>query len=371
MSLPSYESLGGDETGTRIGDALFADYAEAGQTPNSGMGVWFFRTTYDAIATGNINASLAKHRREWREILGLPPQQHPFVEAPIAPREYSGNMCGVRVPGVRGVAGGASDPSLVLSWFYDRYDSSEDRARIREAWRAKGYLDVLLSWPDSRAVGYSPDAFVETCRDLVNEGFRPCVMLLSKVYDPHNDVAGCLANVEQVLPLLLAPRAMSRACIGWELGIDGWLTPEQVQQLVDAIAPRCVAADVKCYVHFQQGYAHFAPDSPTTTFASYWNVQVGKLYGILHQRHLDWSEQEYPLRLQDILARFAGGFNCTPDSGFGHPFDCIALEITAQSQFNGQMSEAEGNRWGQIAQNAPHEFGLGGEVRVMGSGNGN
>ena len=217
--LPSYESLGGDATGARIGEFLFADYAEAGQSPNPGMGVWFFRTAYDAVAGLPIDVSIAKHRREWRQVLGLQPVTSPI--APIAPREYSGNLCGVRVPGLPRVPGGAADASLVLSWFYDRYSTS-DRAAIRSAWATKGQFDVILSWPDSRVVvGQSPSGFVAICRELIRDGFRPCVMLLSKDFDPHHDVAGCLRNVEAILPLLLEPRVASRICIGWELSL--WL----------------------------------------------------------------------------------------------------------------------------------------------------
>ena len=65
-----------------------------------------------------------------------------------APRTYAGNMCGIRVPGLPPVSGGAGRSSLVLSWFLDRYGAT-DQARILAAWRSR-YPDVLLSWPDSR-----------------------------------------------------------------------------------------------------------------------------------------------------------------------------------------------------------------------------
>lgn len=367
MSLPSYESLGGDATGVRVMDLLFQDYAEAGQAPNSGMGAWEGRTYYDIMAGMSIDASINKHRREWRAELGLPPI--PVPEAPIAPRTFTGNFCGVRVPGLPAVPGSSTAvPDLVLSWFYNRYDA-DWRAKMRETWRSKGYLDVVLSWPDSRATGTSPEQFVDLCRELVNDGFLPTVFLLSKEFDPHQDVPGCLANINQVLDLLLSPRACSRICVGWELGIDSWLLPPQVQEIVDYVAPKCVAAQVKCYVHFQQGYAHL-DWGPNVTFAGYWNREIGKLTGLLHQRDLSWSAEEYQSRMNDILLRFAGGFNCSPDSGFGHPFDLIAFEITAQPQFNGQTSEAQGDALGRVALGSPTAQGPFGAVSVMGSGNG-
>jgi hypothetical protein len=47
-------------------------------------------------------------------------------------------------------------------------------------------------------------------------------------------------------------------------------------------------------------------------------------------------------------------------------FDFVALELTAMPQFNGTCSEAEGNRIGRLAINAPAVNG----VSVSGSGNG-
>ena len=291
----------------------------------------------------------------------LPPAssfRRPFKPAP---RVWKANMCGVHVPGLPAVDGGAHDPSLVLSWFYDRYSIS-DRVRIREAWSARGYTHVLLSWPDSRAAGRIPYQFRDTCQELIDTGFYPCVMLCSKDYDPA-DVTGILANIAPVLPLLIGLVPMF--CVGWELSL--WLSPIQVQQLTDILAPRWLKqAGTLGYVHFQQGYFAFEEDGPHATTAQYWVKQVGELTGVLHQRHLEWDQPEYQARIVDCLQRFAGQFNFPTDSGFGHPFDFVALEITASPQFAGVMSEAEGDAWGQVALTTPPVNG----VRVMGSGNG-
>lgn len=292
-------------------------------------------------------------------LLGSTTAPAPFQPAP---REYAGNMCGVRVPGLVSVPGGAADPSLVLSWFYDRYNASE-RARIRAAWQARGYLDVLLSWPDSRGVGQSPAQFAATCRELIAAGFRPCVMLASKDYDPHDDGAGILANIAPVLPVLVG--LVPRVCVGWELSL--WMSPATCQALIDALAPTFLAYGAKVYVHFQSGYFAFQPEGQVTAY--FWQQNVGKLTGILRQR--DPGEDggdmgEYQARVKDCLDRFAGGFGFPVDSGFGHPFDDIELEITAMDQFNGDCSEADGDAWGRAALATPPS----GAVRVMGSGNG-
>lgn len=57
-----------------VGKVLEADYAEAGQQLNDGSSVWFARTIWDyVIGDLTIEESVAKHRKEWREVLGLPP----------------------------------------------------------------------------------------------------------------------------------------------------------------------------------------------------------------------------------------------------------------------------------------------------------
>ena len=63
----------GDWVGHEIGVALFADYAEAGQAPNTGMGVWLLRIAWDMANMPYLSAaeSIKKHRAEWRRALGL------------------------------------------------------------------------------------------------------------------------------------------------------------------------------------------------------------------------------------------------------------------------------------------------------------
>jgi hypothetical protein len=67
--MPPYP---GDSVFDEIGVVLFGDYAQAGQSPNVGMGRWFGRTVYDYLAGMPMADSIAKHRAEWRAALGLP-----------------------------------------------------------------------------------------------------------------------------------------------------------------------------------------------------------------------------------------------------------------------------------------------------------
>ena len=62
----------GDAAFDEIGAILWADYAEAGRVPDAQVGRWFGRTIYDYLAAGmTLDASIDKHRAEWRTALGL------------------------------------------------------------------------------------------------------------------------------------------------------------------------------------------------------------------------------------------------------------------------------------------------------------
>lgn len=284
-----------------------------------------------------------------------------------APRVWAGNMCGIRVIGAPAVPGGADDPSLILSWFYDRYDAFW-RAEIRAGWHARGLTHVLVSWPDSQDYGYSPAQFRAMCLELIADGFFPCVFLCAKPTsaDTVRSVPETLANILLVLPSLVGLVPMF--CIGWELSL--WLTPTDVQFLIDQLTPLWLAQPGTLgYVHFQEGYPSF--QQPGHTVADFWWPQVGKLTGLLYQKLLSQNAAQFLDSISDNLQRFCGGFNMPDDSGFDHPFDWVACELSAQPQFNRQMTEAQGNSLARLALNAPSCFGPNGvEARVMGSGNG-
>lgn len=329
---------------------VVAAYRQAGRTPDLENVVWAARMVYDATAGGlGYVASRQKHLAELVAAL-TPGPVGPFKPAP---RFWKGQMCGVRIPGLPAVEGGAADPSLCLSWFYDRYNEPT-RARIRADMKAKGYTHWLLSWPDSRAVGTSINGFRALCEELIADGFYPCVFLCSKDFDPA-DVTAIVVGLAPVLNALVGVVPMF--CIGWELSL--WLSPTQVQQLIDAIAPRCLQQPgTLVYVHFQEGYPSF--QQPGGTVADFWKLQIWKLAGLLYQKILAQNDAQFLDSINDCLERFSGGFNMPTG------FDFVALELTAMEQFNGKCSEGEGNRVGRLAINAPKVNGVG----VSGSGNG-
>jgi len=73
-TYPSYEALGGDEGGKKITRILEADYKRAGMRGLDGdCGAWQQRVSYDFL-TGlckTVEESIAKHRREWCDTLGI------------------------------------------------------------------------------------------------------------------------------------------------------------------------------------------------------------------------------------------------------------------------------------------------------------
>lgn len=342
--LPQYDESLSLEWG------LIADkcYADAKRTPDGGQAIFAMRAAYD-FYTGNLtwDESKFKHERELRQALGLPTPFEP------APRYWRGNMCGVRVPGVLSVAGGARDASLILSWFYDRYHTAQEREQIRAEWKSRGYTHVLLSWPDSRNAGKSIVDFVGTIKELTEDGFFPCVMLSSKDYDGHS-AASVKEGLIHVLPALV--EVAPAVCVGWELSL--WLTPSDVQELIDFVAPYFTPSKTPVYVHFQERYMAFQKDGGSN--ADFWKANVGKLTGLLAQKMLSQDKAQFRDWINDCLQRFAGGF------GMPKGFDFVMLEITAQEQFNGNMSEAQGDAMGQFAIDSPAV----GNARVMGSGNG-
>ena len=73
-AYPPYPPNESDVDGAGV--ALFADFAQAGQAPNPQMFRFAFRVAYSWLTkeVPDLPASVNKHRREWRAILGLPPR---------------------------------------------------------------------------------------------------------------------------------------------------------------------------------------------------------------------------------------------------------------------------------------------------------
>lgn len=288
-------------------------------------------------------------------------------QPPVTLREWRANMCGIRVPGLPPVPGGASDASLFLSWFYHLYGPS-DRAVIRAAMKARPskMTHWLLSWSDARRAGLSAADLVALAQELMAAGFAPAIMLTGKYDTSDWTVQQILDNALAVLPVFIAG-GIKIYSVGWEL--NSWLSPAELRQYIDAMAPVVVGAECLLYVHFTAGVFAWQADGHDT--ASFWNACVGQLTGILYQKGLEWDDALFQAIIQDGLSRFSGNFNFVTDSGFGHPFDYVTLEDTAELQFDGSCSEEEGDRVGAVGMATASITGpTGVTVGVMGFGNG-
>jgi hypothetical protein len=286
---------------------------------------------------------------------------------PAAPnlRWFRANSFGVHVPGLPSVIGSANDPSLCLSWFYNRYTNPVDRASILAAHQARGLTHFQLSWPDARVTGCDIPTYVALSQEVAAAGFYVGHFLCGKGNDSP-DTGAIIAGVTPVIQALQAANVIPWACVGWELTL--WLSSDQIQALIDAFASLLVPA-TNLYVHFQPGYMS---DGRGTAVADFWNPQVGKLTGVLFQDPAGVANNcsGHQGRLNDVLQRLAGNDRMPTNSGFGHPFDGVDYEVTSQDQFDGNVSEAQGDAAGFNGICAPAQSGPAGVVGMMGYGNG-
>lgn len=269
------------------------------------------------------------------------------------------NFCGLRVPGLPFIPGGAADPSLVFFPFIDRY-TDRDQGRILDAYLQAGYTHGTLSWPDSRAYGKSVADYVATARRLKASGLWVCHKFFSKYYDPKN-ADGHTAF--PVLDALLAADAIDCGTPAWEMNL--FTAPEAVDDLVDPLAE--YAPSVLWYLHFSCHYAAWQRN--TETPHEFWMRRVGKVRGLEYQcfpvsgvddtKAGTWSAGMMQARINDVLVRLApGGVWRTPG------FDVIPWETTAQLQFNGAQDERHGDLRGYESLCAP------GPMPLAGFGNG-
>lgn len=290
---------------------------------------------------------------------------------PAAPnlRWFRGDFCGITVPGLPAVDGGASDPAVFLTPFLDRY-SPATQLDLIAAYRALGYTHWKLWWPDSRDAGgvggggQTIGQFVSTCQLLLANGLYPVPFLYSKVYDGANPDP---AKNDALIAALQAGGVAQIMCVGGEL--DLFNDPgAPLQAIIDHIAGLVVPA-TNLYVHFSPGYV--AWQAPGDLGSVFWNANVGKLTGLLHQKVPDWDCGMYQARLADLQVRFGTGVSGWPtDSGLGHPFDVVADEYSAPVRFSGTMTEAQAVAMGRQAICSPNQGGGPAPIPIMGYNNG-
>lgn len=291
----------------------------------------------------------------------------PFRAMPLF---WKANMCGIRIPGLPDVLGGAAgNPDLFLSWFYHLYAPKLRRTVIQPAYKDRGLTHWLTSWPDAQDAGVTPEQFAAQQVELIAGGFYPCPFLSAKPTSSANvrTITETLANIKLVLPHLIAAKVPA-VCIGWEMSL--WVTPTELAWLRDQLYPLIIPYGLRFYLHLQEGYPSFQEAGGTV--ADFWWGCVGKFTGLLYQKYLDQNDAQFLDSISDNLQRFCGGFNMPDHSGVQDgPFTWTALELDAMKQYNNNEPEAEGDRLGQLAINAPSVIGpTGVRAFVNGAGNG-
>jgi hypothetical protein len=275
-------------------------------------------------------------------------------------RFHRSNAFAVTIPGLPHVPGDGQ-PGMLLTWFLDRYPLDVQTSSLL-TYGQRGYTHFPLSWPDSRAFGQSEDQFVATCQRVQQAGQYAGVFFGSKDFDPMNDdVNGWPSRCDSLVDKLIAARAIDYAMPAWEWNL--WNVPgDQTYAIFRHFGDKLTPAGVPLYYH--GGVENIAWQADGENTASFYQHLVGVLTGCLYQADVSWTPGMMQARLNDVTDRFGGNFGFPTDSGFGHPFDCIAWELNATAQFYGQQDEGRGNLTGYEA------LCTAGPIPVYGYGNG-
>jgi len=293
---------------------------------------------------------------------------------PAAPnkRWFRGNFGGIRVPGLPGIPDGPNntvpngDTSMLWCPFFNRYPAVWQATAIA-AYVARGYTHFEMNWASARDDGVTPAQFVALAQQIHAAGLYPVTELCGKL-NPGVPVTDYINIANEIIPPMLAAGVLPIAYMGKELNLR--LSPADLQTYIDAISAQInESTGTNLYVHFTSGYMSFQASGPV---AAFWNANVGKLTGFLYQQDpsLDCPTLQNDLT-GTILSRCAGNDTMPTDTGFGHPVDCVAYELTAEAQFfPPNLSEAQGDLQGFHAICAPAATGPAGTAVVMGFGNG-
>lgn len=256
---------------------------------------------------------------------------------------WKGNDCGIHLDYLPPLPGDDAPASLFVGWLYHLY-TSDIRARIREDY-SKQFTHIALSWIDAYDAGLSAQQFLEICQEWDNTPVTVCVFLCAKDSGMDHNVPACISFSMQFLSIAVG--AVSAFCLGWEMSL--FLDTQEQWELAAALGPVCLKKDgTLVYIHEQEGYMAFP--LPDKDQASFWWPLQGYVHGILLQRRLNTTDQDFAYWIQDCMARLLGGFSMPPTNGIdGRMLMGVGFELNYMDQFFDGATTESGNHLGDIA----------------------
>jgi hypothetical protein len=265
---------------------------------------------------------------------------------------YRGNFCGIRVPEAPGVVGGANatipggDTSLVMACHLDRYPQEiQDQYLARYA--SYGYTHVQQSIGHSAEAGRSIAQFVETQQRIQSYGLFADIWFLGGpgFATRDRDATYWRPRLDPWIDALLANDAIDTACVGWQL--DGYNKESDtrtgngpLQSTIDYLADRLGPHNIPIGTHWINEAG--AWNTPMDRF-SWWRRQRNRISFFHHQGDVRMPIPLYQAKLADTLSAFGDG-RVGRSGLFGdRPFGLVVFECSAQGQFDGYISEDEGD----------------------------
>jgi hypothetical protein len=273
---------------------------------------------------------------------------------------YRGNFCGIRVKDAPGVPGGMNatvpggDTSLMMAAHLDRYPLEIQQEYLQQ-YGSYGYSHLQQSLGHSMEAGRSIDQVVETLGMIGSRGlFRDIWFLgggpLGNVANAHpenrdRDAAYWKPILDPWIDALLANRAIDCACVGWQLDqfnkeSDSRTGEGPLQSIIDYLADRLGPHGIPIGTHWVNEAG--AWNTPMDRFA-WWKRQRNRLSWFHQQGPTDTPIADYQAKIKDVLDPFGDGRMGTSGLFGDRPFGCVLYECSAQAQYDGLMTEGEGD----------------------------
>lgn len=256
---------------------------------------------------------------------------------------WKGNDCGIHLDYLPKIDGGSDDQTLFVAWLYHLY-APDIRARIRVDY-AKEFTHIALSWIDAFDAGLSAEEFLSICQEWDGTGVSVTAFLCAKDSGMDHNVDLCESFSLQFLNVAVG--IVPAFCLFWEGSL--FLTTQEQWDLASRLAPVILKqVGTLVYIHEQEGYMAFP--LPDHDQASFWWPLQGMVHGILLQRRLGTTDQDFVFWIQDCMARLLGGFNMPPNNGIdGRTLMGVAFELNYMNQFFDGATTESGNSLGRLA----------------------